>query len=112
LHDWRGDYESAVKHYRAYLELRPETAKRKLVLKRMEDAQDRLVLERSRYTVRAGDTLASIAADLYGDSKEWTRLYEANEAALSGSNRLTVGQVLVTPGRLAPAAGAEVRYEQ
>jgi tetratricopeptide (TPR) repeat protein len=49
------------------------------------------------YTVKAGDTLASIATVCYRDSSQWTRIYQANQTALSGENRLTVGQTLIVP---------------
>ncbi|MGC1470762.1 MAG: LysM domain-containing protein, partial [Sphingorhabdus sp.] len=47
------------------------------------------------YTVRAGDTLASIAAQLYGDANLWYRLAEAN--GLSSQASLIEGQTLVLP---------------
>lgn len=48
-----------------------------------------------RYTVRTGDTLASIAAQLWGDSALWYRLAEAN--GLSGAGALLQGQQLTIP---------------
>jgi YD repeat-containing protein len=47
------------------------------------------------YTVRQGDTLSSIAAQLWGDASLWYKLAEAN--GLSGDTTLTVGQTLSTP---------------
>jgi hypothetical protein len=49
----------------------------------------------SGYTVRAGETLASIAANLWGDSSLWYRLAEAN--GLSGSAALSEGQSIRIP---------------
>jgi YD repeat-containing protein len=47
------------------------------------------------YTVRAGDTLSSIAAQLWGDSSLWYKLAEAN--GLGGESGLTDGQMLTIP---------------
>ncbi len=47
------------------------------------------------YTARAGESLQSIAANLYGDSALWYKLAEAN--GLSGSARLSEGQSLRLP---------------
>jgi YD repeat-containing protein len=49
----------------------------------------------SSYTVRTGDTLASIAAQLWGDSTLWYRLAEAN--GMSAANALIEGQRLIVP---------------
>ncbi|RHW16875.1 LysM peptidoglycan-binding domain-containing protein [Sphingomonas gilva] len=48
-----------------------------------------------RYTVQAGDTLASVAASLWGDANLWWRLAEAN--GLSGAETLAPGQSLTVP---------------
>ncbi|MBT9458004.1 MAG: LysM peptidoglycan-binding domain-containing protein [Burkholderiaceae bacterium] len=50
------------------------------------------------YTVRSGDTLSSIAQSVWGDSAMWYLLADAN--GLSGSETLTVGQVLVVPNKV------------
>jgi hypothetical protein len=47
------------------------------------------------YTVRAGETLASIAANLWGDSSLWYKLAEAN--GLSGQAALSEGQSIRIP---------------
>src|SRR5581483_7286172 len=47
------------------------------------------------YTVRTGDTLQSIAAAVYGDSGQWTRIAETN--GLRSNNDLRVGQTITTP---------------
>jgi YD repeat-containing protein len=51
------------------------------------------------YTVRAGDTLASIAAQLWGDSSLWYKLAEAN--GMSAANALGEGQRLIIPAGVA-----------
>ena len=49
----------------------------------------------SRYTVREGDTLESIAAQVWGDASLWYKLAEAN--GLTGSASLAAGMSLVIP---------------
>jgi YD repeat-containing protein len=47
------------------------------------------------YTVRGGDTLASIAAQLWGDAQLWYKLAEAN--GLTADGMLAEGQNLIVP---------------
>lgn len=49
------------------------------------------------YRVKRGDTLSSIAAELYGDAKKWEKIYEANRNSIASSHDLKAGQVLVIP---------------
>jgi tetratricopeptide (TPR) repeat protein len=49
------------------------------------------------YKVRRGDTLTSIAADVYGDSAKWREIRDANKRLLGNSQQIKVGQVLVIP---------------
>ncbi len=49
------------------------------------------------YVVVSGDTLSRIAAKVYGDSKRWEEIYEANRAVLPSSKVVKVGQVLQIP---------------
>jgi len=50
------------------------------------------------YTVRAGDTLSSIAAEQLGDEKLWYDLYEANREVLDdGPDSLSQGKTLTLP---------------
>ena len=51
------------------------------------------------YTVKKGDTLGTISArpEIYGTSRSWKRIYEANQDALKDPNKLKVGQVLRIP---------------
>lgn len=53
--------------------------------------------KRKTYTVRAGDTLAKIAArrDIYGDSKKWKRIADANQ--IRDPKKLKTGKVLRIP---------------
>ena len=49
------------------------------------------------YKVVAGDTLSRIAGKVYGDSKRWQEIYEANRANLSTPQSLKLGQTLQIP---------------
>jgi len=49
------------------------------------------------YTVRAGDSLASIAQHFYGNPADWTWLYHANESVVHNLNDIYVGEVLKIP---------------
>jgi len=49
------------------------------------------------YRVRRGDSLSSIAAEVYGDSRQWRKIYEANRDKLGSSPEIKIGQVLVIP---------------
>jgi nucleoid-associated protein YgaU len=51
--------------------------------------------EMTTYVVKRGDTLASIAADLYGDPKQWRLIAEANRQ--DDPRRQRVGSVLTIP---------------
>lgn len=52
--------------------------------------------EPTRYRVRAGDTLRSIAVRLYGDEALWQKIYRANRATIDPEN-IQVGTVLIIP---------------
>jgi nucleoid-associated protein YgaU len=47
------------------------------------------------YTVRQGDTLETIAAQLWGDSSLWYKLAQAN--GMSASNGLSEGRASPSP---------------
>ena len=49
------------------------------------------------YTVRPGDTLASIAKDQYGDYRLWQRIYGANKHLIANPRNVEVGQKIVLP---------------
>lgn len=55
------------------------------------------ITEMRTYTVQSGDTLAAIAAKVYGDANQWRRIYEANKSQLSGPGSVRPGQVLMIP---------------
>ena len=50
-----------------------------------------------RYLVRTGDTLRSIAAEVYGDERRWDDIYRANRATIGDPDALKVGSTLVIP---------------
>jgi nucleoid-associated protein YgaU len=50
-----------------------------------------------RYTIRAGDTLSSIARRIYGSALHAERIYRANRDVLDSMDALGVGQILVIP---------------
>ena len=49
------------------------------------------------YTVVAGDTLSSIAADLYGNRSKYRRIVEANPHTIENPDRIFPDQVLRIP---------------
>ncbi|MBV8719690.1 MAG: LysM peptidoglycan-binding domain-containing protein [Chloroflexi bacterium] len=50
------------------------------------------------YAVKAGDTLPSIAAAVYGDANQWKAIYDANKAAIGNDpNVLQAGTQLTLP---------------
>jgi nucleoid-associated protein YgaU len=51
------------------------------------------------YTVRAGDTLASISRRYYGKPHHWKRIYMANQNVLSSPDAIRPGQVLAVPAQ-------------
>jgi LysM repeat protein len=70
----------------------------------------------AKYTVKPGDTLASIAKQLYASADYWPVLYSANKATITDASQIQAGQVLTVPNKpakipsapqeLAPAAPA------
>ena len=52
----------------------------------------------SKYTVRPGDTLFSIAQQAYGDGNQWPKIYDANKQVIgSDPNVIRPGEVLSIP---------------
>ncbi len=49
------------------------------------------------YTVKKGETLGEISGKVYGTTKAWRRLYEANRDILKDPDHLRPGQVLKVP---------------
>jgi len=56
------------------------------------------------YTVKKGDNLSKIAKEVFGDQKQWRKIYDANKDTVKNPNTLHVGQQLVLPdGAIVPA---------
>ena len=54
--------------------------------------------KKKTHTVKAGETLSAIAKEVYGDSKRWKEIYEANKALIGDNpNMIKVGQELRIP---------------
>lgn len=53
----------------------------------------------TRYVVKKGDTLPKIAArpEIYGDTGQWQRIYDANRDVIGRDRKLKIGQVLMIP---------------
>ena len=49
------------------------------------------------YTVKAGDTLSSIAKRFYRDANQWKKIADANKDKIHNKNRIIVGMVLTIP---------------
>ena len=49
------------------------------------------------YTVKKGDTLGEISSKVYGTSRLWKHIYEANKDVLKDPNHVREGQVLRIP---------------
>jgi LysM repeat protein len=49
------------------------------------------------YTVRAGDTLSSIAQRFYGNPADWSFLYHVNSSVISNPNSIYAGEKLKIP---------------
>jgi hypothetical protein len=69
----------------------------------------------TRYTVRAGDTLSSIAQQVYGDGRQWQLICDANQSVIGPDRtRLPAGTVpTVTPLGLElvpPKVGQETTF--
>ena len=49
------------------------------------------------YTVKSGDTLSKIAKEMYGDSNDYMKIFNANKDKLSDPDKIQPGQDLVIP---------------
>ena len=52
-----------------------------------------------KYTVQKGDTLQKISQKLYGTTKKWTKIYDANRDVLRAPDKIYPGQVINVPAR-------------
>jgi len=84
--------EEELSHRRPSYEYKEEEE----VMEKTEPRPQRAASDTS-YTVKKGETLGEISGKVYGTSKSWRRLYEANRDILKDPNHLTPGQVLRIP---------------
>jgi len=64
------------------------------------------------YIVEKGDTLGEISFKMYGTSKKWRLIYEANRNTLKSPNRIVVGQkLMIPPADLETDAGPVTNYD-
>ena len=49
------------------------------------------------YTVAKGDSLSTIAKQLWGDANQWPRIFEANRSIIKDPDLIHPGQVLTIP---------------
>jgi len=49
------------------------------------------------YTVKAGDSLAKISKQFYGDANKYMKIFEANKDKLTDPNKVNVGTELLIP---------------
>ena len=49
------------------------------------------------YVVKKGDTLQKISGELYGTTKKWKKIFDANKDTLEDPNKIRVGQKLIIP---------------
>ena len=53
----------------------------------------------STYVVMPGDSLWKIAAELLGDGKAWTKIYDANKDIIKDPSIILIGIVLTIPAK-------------
>ncbi|HXH01481.1 MAG TPA: LysM peptidoglycan-binding domain-containing protein, partial [Xanthomonadaceae bacterium] len=51
------------------------------------------------YTVKSGDTLSKISQEVYGDTGDYQKIFEANQPMLKDADKIYPGQVLRIPAR-------------
>jgi nucleoid-associated protein YgaU len=61
------------------------------------DIQSTGALDVSTYTVKAGDTLSSIARERLGSANAYPKIFEANRDQLADPDKIKPGQVLKIP---------------
>lgn len=54
-------------------------------------------VETKYYTVQSGDNLSKIAKEIYGNSNDYNKIFEANKPMLTDPDKIYPGQVLVLP---------------
>lgn len=67
--------------------------------------------EFQKYTVEKNDTLQKISKKLYGTTKKWYKIYQANKATMSAPDKIYPGQVINVPVYGGKAEKAESNQE-
>lgn len=62
-----------------------------------ESASEVTMASVTSYTVEPNDTLQKISLKIFGTTKKWKKIYEANSDKLKSPNRIYAGQVLKIP---------------
>ena len=103
---WRDLYEAnrdqldSPDYLTAGLRLRLPARRSKLTQGSIDDSNTpRSAGPKNTYTVKASDTLTSIAQKKLGDGDRWQEIYDANRKALDSPDDIYVGQRLVLPNR-------------
>lgn len=55
------------------------------------------VVQNEVYIVKSGDSLSKISKQVYGDAKQWRRIFEANLDQIKDPNLIHPGQQLLIP---------------
>ncbi len=87
--------ESELDQYRAVVGLTPQKTDDSPKPKNPEPEPE--IRTPRTYRVQRGDTLSSIATDVYGNEKKWVEIQKANNKKLKGSQKIRTGQVLLIP---------------
>jgi len=78
-------------------DLRARLAQADAAARRSPDPAPPPVVRPTTYVVEFGDTLTSIAQDMYGDGSRWRDIQVANRSLLGRSDQVKVGQELKIP---------------
>lgn len=74
---------------------KPDTAQKKY---KKEEGKGTLIRKEIRtYIVQKGDTLQKISEEMYGTTKKWKKIFEANKDILGDPDQIRVGQKLIIP---------------
>jgi len=69
----------------------------KYVVQEEKNVESKVKVSAKEYTVKKGDTLASIAKEQLGKASRWQYLYEINKDRIKDPNKLKTGTKLVIP---------------
>ncbi len=69
----------------------------KYVVQEEKSVESKVKVSKKEYTVKQGDTLASIAREQLGNAKKWKYLYEINKERVKDPNKLKAGTKIIIP---------------